>query len=167
VDAFDSTFLTLLFVPNAKSSVARAAERVNDLIGRIHGSGDQIVIPTPAFAELLTGVGKARKEVFDKISKNPKFILASFDPRAAFELSLMDESIRKATGKKRGDSTATWAKVKFDRQIVAIAKVYGVQTIYSEDEDIHALGKREGLDVKGIADLPLPVTPHSGPGLFD
>ena len=61
-----------------------------------------------------------------------------------------------ASGNKRGGSNATWAKVKFDRQIIAIAKVNGATTIYSDDDDIEVLGKRAKIDVIGLAQLPLP-----------
>jgi hypothetical protein len=59
-------------------------------------------------------------------------------------------------GNKRGGSSATWAKVKYDRQIVAIAKVCGATTIYSDDEDVEALGKTAKIAVTGLSALPLP-----------
>jgi hypothetical protein len=59
-------------------------------------------------------------------------------------------------GNKRGASDATWAKVKYDRQIVAIAKVHSATTIYSDDGDIETLGKRAKINVVGLAALPLP-----------
>jgi hypothetical protein len=114
MDAFDSTFLGFLFVPNAPCAVDRARERVDDLIGRLHGSGDRILIPDPALAELLLAVGQSRKEILNLITRNPKFLRAPFDTRAALELSLMGESIKTKSGKKKGDSGGTWAKVKFD-----------------------------------------------------
>ena len=60
------------------------------------------------------------------------------------------------SGKKRGNSSATWAKVKYDRQIVAIAKVCGATTIYSDDGDIKSLAKSAKINVVGIADITLP-----------
>lgn len=59
-------------------------------------------------------------------------------------------------GKKRGDSAAPWAKLKFDQQIVAIARVHQATIIYSDDRDIRAIATRLGLEVIGIADLELP-----------
>jgi len=167
MDAFDSTFLTFLFVPNAPCAVERARERVDYLIGGIHGSGDRIVIPSPALSELLIGVGHSRKQILHELTHNPKFWIAPFDTRAALELSLMAEIFLKRTGKKRGDAGGTWAKVKFDWQIVAIAKVCSVSTIYSEDPDIQKLAPGAGMKVKSVADLPLPHKPYQGDTLFD
>ena len=48
------------------------------------------------------------------------------------------------------------AKVKVDRQIVAIAKVHEVDELYSDDEDVRRIGESVGVRVKGVADLPLP-----------
>lgn len=167
MDAFDTTFLTFLFVPNARCSVDRAKDRIEDLIGRIHGSGDQIVIPTPALSELLIAAGHSRRDILNLLTKTPKFILAPFDTRAALELALMAESTRTKTGKKKGDAGGTWAKVKFDWQIVAIAKVNNVSTIYSEDPDIHKLATRQNIGVRNVANLPLPTKGLQGPTLFE
>ena len=167
MDAFDSTFLTFLFVPNARCLVDRAKDRIDDLIGRIHGSGNQIVIPTPALSELLIAVGHSRRDILNLLTKTPKFILAPFDMRAALELALMAESIRTKKGKKKGDAGGTWAKVKFDWQIVAIAKVYSVSTIYSDDPDIHKLATSQNIAVKSVANLPLPTKGFQGPTLFE
>ena len=95
MDAFDSSFLTLLFVPNALCSIDRGRERVDFLISDIHGRGDQILIPTPALSELLIGVGHSRSQILHELTKNPKFILGPFDTRAALELSLMTEGTQK------------------------------------------------------------------------
>jgi hypothetical protein len=59
-------------------------------------------------------------------------------------------------GDKRGGVAAAWAKIKFDRQIVAIAKVFNVSNIYSDDEDVRALAAPENISVISLAELPLP-----------
>jgi hypothetical protein len=58
--------------------------------------------------------------------------------------------------RKRGTSSATWTKIKFDRQIVAIAKVCRATVIYSDDEDVGKIAARARIKVIGLADLPLP-----------
>ncbi|HEV2522985.1 MAG TPA: hypothetical protein VGT24_11440 [Candidatus Acidoferrales bacterium] len=152
---FDTTFLTLMFVPNAKHSIADAKARVEFLISDLSGRGDQILIPTPALSEILVRSGKARNAIIQKLTKNPRFVIAPFDLRSALELSVMTDAALSRSDKK-GGSAATWAKVKFDRQIIAIAKVERVSCIYSEDGDIHSIGKHEGLSVLGVADITIP-----------
>lgn len=131
--ALDSTFLTFLFIPNAPCTTERAKDRIDYLIGSLQGSGERIVIPSPALAELLIGVGNSRSQILQELTRSPKFLIAPFDTKAALELALLAETVRKQSGKKKGDSGGTWAKVKFDWQIVAIAKAQNVSTIYSED----------------------------------
>ena len=58
--------------------------------------------------------------------------------------------------KRRKKAAATWAKIKFDHQIVAIAKVNGATAIYSDDQDLRTFAQQAGLQVVGLADLPLP-----------
>jgi VWFA-related protein len=48
------------------------------------------------------------------------------------------------------------AENKIDRQVVAIAKVAGAETIYTTDTHIKALGGDSGIRVVHVADLPLP-----------
>jgi|HubBroStandDraft_6_1064221.scaffolds.fasta_scaffold01238_13 hypothetical protein len=168
--AFDSTFLTFLFIPNAPCEVERAKDRIDYLIGSLQGSGERIVIPSPALAELLIGVGHSRSQILHELTHSPKFLIAPFDTKAALELALLVEAVaRKHAGKKKGDSGGTWAKVKFDWQIVAISRTQNVSTIYSEDPDIKRLAAFVDITVKSVADLPLPPKPYSGkgPGLFD
>ena len=60
-------------------------------------------------------------------------------------------------GDKRGETPgSTWAKVNFDRQIIAIAKSNGATAIYSEDEDIRRHARAANIPVMTVAELPLP-----------
>jgi predicted nucleic acid-binding protein len=159
-----TTFLIFLFIPNAKCETEHAKERIDYLIGSLQGSGERIVIPSPALAELLIGVGHSRSQILHELTHSPKFLIAPFDTKAALELALLAETVRKQSGKKKGDSGGTWAKVKFDWQIVAIAKAQNVSTIYSEDSDIKKLATLAGITVKSVADLPLPPKPCASVG---
>lgn len=58
-------------------------------------------------------------------------------------------------GDKRANGK-TWAKAKFDWQIVAIAKVGNAKIIYSDDGDIARIAMRHGLGVIKTVDLPFP-----------
>jgi len=59
-------------------------------------------------------------------------------------------------GDKRGGSRSAWSKVKFDRQIIAIAKVERASAIYSDDIHIGQFLKNSEIDVVRVGDLPLP-----------
>jgi hypothetical protein len=61
-----------------------------------------------------------------------------------------------AAGDKREGSQADWTKVKFDRQIVAIAMVANATEIISDDRHVAAIGERWGMPVRSIEDLPIP-----------
>ncbi len=152
---FDTTFLTLMFVPGAKHPIADAKERVDFLLSSLSGRGDQIVIPTPALSEILIKSGKARNSIIEQLTKNPRFVIAPFDVRAALELSLFADAAITRGDKKQGIAS-TWAKIKFDRQIVAIGKVMRVSCIYSDDIGVQAVGKREELPVYGVVRIERP-----------
>ena len=79
-----------------------------------------------------------------------------FDEMAAIELAAIEyESRRK--GDKRGGSKMPWTKVKFDRQIVAVAKVNGAKRIYSDDADVIKFAAKADLEVVSTWQLPLPL----------
>lgn len=59
-------------------------------------------------------------------------------------------------GDKRSGLDAPWNKIKFDRQIVAIAKVAAATAIYSDDRQLRTFAEQQGLSVIGLADLPVP-----------
>jgi predicted nucleic acid-binding protein len=166
MEAFDATFLTFLFVPNAPCKVDRARDRVDNLIGDIHGRGDRIIIPAPALSELLIGVGHSKNQILHELTHNPKFLIAPFDTRAALELALMLESVLRR-GRKKGKAGGNRAKIKYDHLIVAIAKVCNASAIYSEDADIHKIAGRLGLKAKSVSDLSLPHKRYKGETLFD
>lgn len=158
--AFDTTFLTLMFVPGALHPIPNAKERVEFLISDIHGSGERIVIPTPALSEILVKSGSARNEIIQTLTKTPKFLVAPFDIRAALELSLMTDAALSRRDKRDG-ATGTWVKVTLDRQIVAISKVAEARIIYSEDHDVRAIAKREGLAALSVDDIKIPEPPQT------
>ena len=108
-------------------------------------------------------------EVVGKLNRYAVFEIAPFDQLAAIELS---EIAKGELGKKRPDNTTTYAKLRYDRQIVAIAKVRRVTAIYSDDGGVATLAKKLEIPVIGIADLPLPpekkpAAELPGQGAFD
>jgi hypothetical protein len=103
--------------------------------------------------------------MLDELRKHAVFYMAPFDQKAAVECALALDRDRSA-GDKRGGAAGTWAKIKFDHQIVAIAKVNGVRQIYTEDSTVQRLAKRAGIPALGAADIQLPDSEKQVP-LFD
>lgn len=126
--AIDATILTLFLRPDSGTPIGAEAKRI-------------------AHAAAL--------KTISELQKHSAFRIEAFDTRPAIELAMMTrDSLRR--GRKQENSTATWAKLKFDQQIVATARVHQATVIYSDDEDIRAIAKRVGIDVVGVADLALP-----------
>lgn len=160
----DATFLLLLLRPGTKVPagadglpVSKPKERIELLVKELHEARSKIVIPTPALSEALVRAGAAAsQQIVDYLQKFAVFQVQPFDAAAAMEVAAMSRATL-AKGRKKENPDATWAKVKYDRQIVAIAKVCGATTIYSDDRDIVALGKAAKIAVVGVAELPLPA----------
>ena len=68
----------------------------------------------------------------------------------------MTAAARRSAGGIRAGSTESMAKIKFDRQIVAIAKVVGATTIYSDDKNLLNFAKANNIATVKLAELPLP-----------
>jgi hypothetical protein len=51
---------------------------------------------------------------------------------------------------------APWSKIRFDRQIVAIAKVNAATAIYTDDNKLIAFANLHDIPCIRIADLPIP-----------
>jgi hypothetical protein len=158
----DATTLLLMLrpgtpVPSGPNGlpIDQPKERIEHL-QRLNDAKIKIIIPTPALGEALVRAGAAAsQQIVDHLQRYSVFSIEAFDTRASVEVAAMSrEALVK--GNKRGGSDATWAKVKYDRQIVAIAKVHGATTIYSDDGDIATLGKRAKIEVVSLAELPLP-----------
>jgi hypothetical protein len=164
---FDATFLLPLFTPsvpgplnpNTNQPLEFLRERIDALIDGLDHARTKIIIPTPALSELLVGAGAAGPEYLNRLREYRAFKIESFDERAAVEAAFQLNGTLEQMGKKAAAEVAdTWAKVKFDHQIVAIAKVNSVSIIYSDDRGVRTFGERAKMTVVGLSALPLPQT---------
>ncbi len=71
---------------------------------------------------MLTRAERAGADYFTKINRSSAFKIEPFEIRAAIELARMTAAAFK-TGDKKEGVAASWNEIKFDRQIVAIAKI--------------------------------------------
>lgn len=153
---FDASILLFVFDENTPSSVPRAKERVEHLIDNLSKAGEKIVIPTPALSECLVHAGPAGPEYLAILGKQACFRVASFDERAAVEAAARTFDARRRGQPKGGDPAASKTKIKFDRQIVAVAVVEGATAVYSDDAALRGYASEAGMDAYGLSDLPLP-----------
>jgi predicted nucleic acid-binding protein len=165
--SMDAGFLGLLLHPNARPPIdpattkplLRAPERIEKLVEDLSTSHERVVIATPALSEFLVLAGKDGPQYLSELSNQPGFNIRPFDQMAAIELAAMELSARSRGNKKiPADETAPWQKIKFDRQIVAIAKVHNVHTLYSDDHDVKMIGEDIGIKVIPCWDLSLPTS---------
>lgn len=160
---FDSSFLYFLFAnnpgelrdPATELPVERISEKIEHLLDTIDGQGEKILIPTPALSEILCLADETPDEVLVQLNKTYGFEIVPFDQMAAVEAALITAGAI-AKGDKRNGSGDTWAKVKFDRQIMAIAKVRSVNVVYSNDKHIREDGSKMNIQVISVWELPDP-----------
>jgi len=162
VVVFDTSFLVPLIDPRVKGT-GDVDAKLTYLIETLDKQKDVVIVPTPALSETLIGAGDAAPQYLDILSKTPRFRIVPFGTRAAVEAAERHRQAIRNGDKKEG--AESWVKVKFDRQIIAIAKVEDAVRIYSNDNDIYRYGKAEGLDVTRLQDLPDP--PAKTADLFD
>ncbi|MGE5203954.1 MAG: type II toxin-antitoxin system VapC family toxin [Acidobacteriota bacterium] len=160
----DANILLLLLRPGTPVPVGangvpieRPRDRIDKFVNDIDATGSKIIIPTPALSEALVHAGAAAsQQIVEYLQRYSVFRIEPFDARAAIELAAMTRGAI-AKGSKKAGSIATWAKLKFDRQIVAIAKVCGATEIYSDDVDLQTTARASNINVLGLADMPLPA----------
>ncbi|MBI5615956.1 MAG: type II toxin-antitoxin system VapC family toxin [Gammaproteobacteria bacterium] len=160
---FDSTVLILLLYPEAKPPIDPATKapltdckaRIEFLISKLSESKTPILIPTPVLSEVLVRTRNEKSDAyFDIMRKSPAFQVEPFDSIAAVELAhLIDEAL---ASKKELTAAETWAKVKYDRQIIAVAKTRGCTSIYCGDGNLAAVASKNGMKPIMTWELPLP-----------
>ncbi len=126
-------------------------EKLDYLIAALQKTKTRILIPTPALSEFYV---KADPDVLANFKGKSAFIIASFDEKAALECSISVADAIRSRDKKAAQPDAPWQKIKFDHQIVAIAKCNGATTIYSEDAGLRKFAESLGLKALSTDDLP-------------
>lgn len=142
--------------PGTKKPVDRVEDRIEKLLEDLDADDERIILPTPALCEFLVLAGKDGPAYLDKIRGMKTILIKPFDEMAAIELAAIEYEAR-GKGDKRSGVAAPWQKVKFDRQIVAVAKANKATKIYSDDEDVIKFATKAGLEVISTWNLPLPL----------
>jgi hypothetical protein len=161
--ALDNTILSILLFPDAEvhegqeaKPVERARDRVNALVQEIADAGEQVLVPSPALAEVLATPDCNMDEVLSTLRGSAYIQIGDFDQRAAVELAVRLRAAFSAGDIREGLKT-TKTKMKFDRQIVAIALTNAARVLYSDDDGVKKFGEGSGLKVKRTSELPIPA----------
>jgi predicted nucleic acid-binding protein len=133
--------------------VERVDERIKLLIDTWSKSRETVLIPTPVLAEVMMVMGRGRNAILGMLDSAYSFRIEPFDMRAAIETALIADR-EKFKPRRAGE---TKAKLRFDRQIAAIAAVNGAKAIYTSDNQLAALARSMGMLAVSVADLPLPL----------
>lgn len=161
----DTSALILLINPSARpprhplthEPVEKARERIEYFLGTL-STTDVVMVPTPVLAEALVRSGDAAGELLAAMSGQARLKIVPFDTRAAYETAAMTKEAV-AAGHKRHASGEPWQKVKFDRQIVAIARVANAGMILADDKGLVSFAREVGCTAKSTWELDLPPAP--------
>jgi len=169
----DTNFYVLLLLndaskvpldPKTGERLEKFQDRLKHLIETLENNQETIVIPTPVYAELMVMVGRNNlHEVMGALEKNKNFQFATFDKKSAIECAHIEINSKQ----KKSAAVDTKAKVKFDRQIIAIAKSNKVSMIYTDDKGLCTTALNNGISVVKSHELPLPPEPPQGKFDFD
>lgn len=161
----DTSFLLYLFAPpgavgvpldDNKVPVTFPKERVAALLDELEKVGAKIIVGTPALSELMIRSGvEAAQSWVTIMRKSAVFKIVAFDEKSAVEVAMMAGHAVQGENRK-GASDGTYAKLKYDRQIVAIARTEGAAVFYSDDHRQRNLATKLGMTVRGLADCIVP-----------
>lgn len=121
--------------------------RVKALITETKRSRGRIIVPSPAFAEFAVG---ARDEELNLVSTQSIFKIVPFDAVSAVECGFL---IRDVFDKEEKQDKR---KIKFDLQILAIAKVHNARRLITNDNQLRSRAIRLGIQGVAIGELPIP-----------
>jgi hypothetical protein len=171
---FDATMLSLFLRPGSPGPldpatgerVTHADLRVAALVEALAKNKTAIIVPTPILSEVLIKAGVNGPRILATLQRSSAFRVMSFDARAAIELAQMTNDLA-SNADKRAAINAPWSKIKFDRQVVAIARVNRASAIYTDDLGLIAFADLNDIRCVRVADLPVPPSALQGQLPFD
>lgn len=140
----DTNVLAALFTRDHDD---RRDARIRGLIGDTRIARERLIVPAPVLAEFAV---KARDEEIDFITSQSTFQVVPFDAIAALECGFMIRDVF-ATESKQDRH-----KIKFDLQILAIAKVGRATRLVTNDNQLRKRAVALGIAAEAILDLPVP-----------
>lgn len=138
-----------------------ADRRIEHLNTVLEGQRSRIIIPTPVLAEVLVKRLTDSADVVQALRDAPRVDVVPFGAAAAVEAAIMLN--RHVPRKAERDREWSKHRLKFDLQILAIAKVEGVAAIYANDDGLLRRARAEGLKALSLGELSAPE--EANPGL--
>lgn len=136
--------------PTTKEPLDRVEERAKALIDDAESKNALLLIPTPVLSEFLMGVAAEQfQNYLDILSNHACFEIVDFDTMAAIECAMLPT--RQELAQLAPNQLAS--KLKYDRQIIAIALATGVDEIWTHDYSLGKIAMAKGLAVKSLADI--------------
>ncbi len=165
---FDTTMLSILLnpdcripnLPGTQTQVEHAKERAQGLLQSLEKARRKIVVPTPAAAELLTAIGPEAQQYINMVQRSRLFEVASFDPRCAHELAILNRGVFKDIDDR--NDAQPYQKRKVDRQIIAVCRVHDVTDLHTTDGNLCNLARLCGINPIRIEELPIPDSARQG-----
>jgi predicted nucleic acid-binding protein len=149
--------------PSTNKPITDAHKRIEHAVSKIREGGEKILIAAPVLAELVVKAENAASQYVHEFNQSAHFKPVPFDQKAALEHGKITRKAVESGNKKDGVDD-TLAKIKFDRQIVAIAKAEGVHTIYTDDGNLATHAEKQGIKVVRTHEI---VIPQKQATLFD
>ncbi len=163
IAAVDATFLIELVdggFADAGSAVSKGGKQ--DLEGRLAlllqewtSRRTRLIIPAPAFAEASVRDPAKAQRLAETLRRGTYVSIAAFGHAAAIECADLMRRIH--TKKAELNSVITRSKIKFDLQILAIARVANADALYVGDAQLKERARTEGMRAISFSDLPKPV----------
>jgi predicted nucleic acid-binding protein len=131
--------------PGQEGKIGRAKE----LLRVLDEEKAIIIIPAPVIAEIMFRVPVAEHaEVMSLLST--RFRIAPFDTAAAMIAAQIRQRLTASGDFKKIQANDNREAIKFDIQIVAIAKLHGVKALYSEDKGLRSVAR----DIVKVSAMP-------------
>jgi predicted nucleic acid-binding protein len=141
-----------LIDPETDKLVAGAFERAEALVDRIDTLNGVVVLPAPVVAEYLLGIERNSYQRHLEILNGVRCIeVSAFDQQAAIECALLVTNQEM----KQLDPDSKMAKLKYDRQILAIAIASGAKEIWTHDKQLYKRSRAMGLIARSLASIDL------------
>lgn len=146
--------------PETGNTIERASARAAALIEQIDQRDGLVIIPAPVLAEYLIGIDQGSyQEQIDLLNSFSCIEITSFDQLAAIECALLvNEQEHKTL-----DPEATKAKLRVDRQILAMTLAIDADELWTHDTGLFKKAKASGITTKSLAN----VEPQPDQGKLD